>query len=89
VVNLGLPTLTQPIATCYREGAQSRAALLATDIQQMMDFYQETLGVQVNVALAVPNSNDWRRVNPAPYGLPRFAGTPPVIFLPACERFFR
>jgi hypothetical protein len=36
-----------------------------------------------NVALAVLNSKDWRRVNPAPDGLPGFAGTPPVIFLPA------
>ena len=49
----------------------------------MNGFYQEKLGVQVAVHLAVLNSNQWTRVNPIPFGLPGVLGEPPVVFAPA------
>jgi hypothetical protein len=49
----------------------------------MNSFYQERLGVQVAVNLAVLNSNQRTRVNPIPFGLPGVHGEPPVVFIPA------
>jgi len=83
VAELGLPKLADPIPAYYSDGAMTRAGRLQVDIRQMNAFFQESLGIQVDVTLAVLNSNHWMRVHEPPYGLPGIAGKPPVIFMPA------
>jgi hypothetical protein len=83
VVKLDLPSLPGPVPTYYDHGAKTRAERLQADIRGMNGFYQEQLGVQVAVNLAVLNSNQWTRVNPIPFGLPGVHGDPPVVFIPA------
>lgn len=83
VVKLDLPSLPGPIPTYYDHGAKVRAEGLQVDLREMNGFYQEKLGVQVAVHLAVLNSNQWTRVNPIPFGLPGVLGEPPVVFAPA------
>jgi hypothetical protein len=83
VVKLDLPSLPGPVPTYYDHGAKTRAERLQADIREMNTFYQERLGVQVAVNLAVLNSNQWTRVNPIPFGLPGVHGEPPVVFIPA------
>lgn len=83
VVKLGLPSLTNPIPAYYSDGARTHAERLQADIREMNVFFLESLGVQAEVALAVLNSNDWKRVDPIPYGFPNVLGTPPVVFMPA------
>jgi hypothetical protein len=83
VVKLDLPSLPGPVPTYYDHGAKTRAERLQADIREMNNFYQERLGVQVAVNLAVLNSNQWTRVNPIPFGLPGVLGEPPVVFIPA------
>lgn len=83
VVKLDLPSLPGPIPTYYDHGAKTRAEGLQADLREMNGFYQEKLGVQVAVHLAVLNSNQWTRVHPIPFGLPGVQGEPPVVFIPA------
>ncbi len=83
VIELGLPSLTNPISAYYSDGARARAEQLQTDIRHMNVFFHESLGIQADVTLAMLNSNDWKRVYQDPYGLPGVAGKPPVIFMPA------
>jgi hypothetical protein len=83
VVKLDLPSLPGPVPTYYDHGAKTRAERLQADLREMNSFYQERLGVQVAVSLAVLNSNQWTRVNPIPFGLPGVHGEPPVVFIPA------
>ena len=83
VVKLSLSNLTNPIPVYYSDGARTRAERLQADIRDMNDFFQDRLGIQAGVALAVLDSNDWRRVNPVPFGLPSVMGTPPVVFMPS------
>jgi hypothetical protein len=83
VVKLELPSLPGPVPTYYDHGAKPRAERLQADIREMNSFYQDKLGVQAAVSLAVLNSNQWTRVNPIPFGLPGVHGEPPVVFIPA------
>jgi hypothetical protein len=83
VAKLGLPKLTGPIPGYYGDGARARAEQLQADIREMNEFFEASLGVRAEVTLAVLNSNDWKRVDPIPYGFPNVLGTPPVIFMPA------
>lgn len=83
VVKLDLPSLPGPIPAYYDHGAKTRAERLQSDVREMNRFFQENLGVQTAVTLAVLNSNQWTRVNPVPFGLPGVLGEPPVIFMPA------
>ncbi len=83
VVKLDLPSLPCPVPTYYDHGVKARAEGLQADLREMKGFHQETLSVQVEVHLAVLNSNQWARVNPIPFGLPGVLGEPPVIFAPA------
>lgn len=83
VVKLDLPSLPGPVPTYYDHGAKTRAEGLQADLREMNGFYQEKLGVQVAVHLAVLNSNQWTRVAPIPFGLPGVQGEPPVVFAPA------
>ena len=83
VSRLGLSNLPQPIPTHYSLGARTRAEWLQTDLRQMNAFFQEHLGVQTDVALAVLNPADWKKTYNAPYGLPGILGKPRVIFMPA------
>jgi pimeloyl-ACP methyl ester carboxylesterase len=75
--------LPGPVPTYYDHEAKTRAERLQADLREMNGFYQEKLGVQVAVHLAVLNSNQWTRVNPIPFGLPGVLGEPPVVFMPA------
>ncbi len=83
VVHLNLPVLPAPVTTYYADGAKARAERLQADVRDMNAFYQERLGVQADVTLAVLNSNQWARVNPIPFGLPGVLGVPHVVFMPA------
>ncbi len=83
VVTLDLPSLPGPVPTYHDRGAKERAERLQADLREMNGFYQEKLGVQVAVHLAVLHSNQWTRVNPFPFGLPGVLGEPPVVFAPA------
>lgn len=83
VVSLNLSGLPAPVPAYYCDGAKVRAERLQVDIRDMNAFYQEKLGVQADVTLAVLNSNQWTRVNPIPYGLPGVLGVPHVVFIPA------
>ncbi len=83
VVHLHLPSLPAPVLTFYADGAKARAERLQADVRDMNAFYQEKLGAQADVTLAVLNSNQWARVNPIPYGLPGVLGVPHVVFMPA------
>lgn len=83
VVKLELPSLPGPVPSYYDHGVKVHAEGLQADLREMNSFYQERLGVQVAVTLAVLNSNQWTRVNPIPFGLPGVHGEPPVVFIPA------
>lgn len=81
--DLGLPRLADRVPTYYSTGARARAEKLQKDIADMAAFFEERLGTRIEVTIDVLNPHDWARVNPSPYGLPGFYGSPPVVFMPA------
>ncbi|MCP4574120.1 MAG: hypothetical protein GY838_17300 [bacterium] len=71
IADLELPTLEGPITTHYSEGFADRAAHLQ-EIVAAADGYlrqEATLGVQLDLHLAVLDAEDWARWTPLPYGL--------------------
>jgi hypothetical protein len=78
-----LNQLVGPVTTHYSVGARVRALKLQADIREMNALFNQKLGVQSDVTLAVLNRGDWIAVAGEPAGLPLITGQPSVVFLPA------
>lgn len=80
---LGLPSLSGKVLAYYSPGYRQHAESLRAAIADMNAFFQERLGVQTNVVLALLDSKGWTDVTGNRYGLPSIGGIPTVILMPA------
>lgn len=80
---LNLPTLNGKTSAYYSAGHREQAQKLQAAIEDMNAFFQNRLGIQTDVRLALLNAEDWKRVTGHDYSLPQVAGEPSVIMMPA------
>lgn len=80
----GFPMLEGRIPVFYSEGFQSRASMLQAQVEEMLRFYRDNLGLDTQLYIAVLNQPDWESVTSlVPYGMIGVAGNPPVAGIPA------
>jgi len=79
--NMQLDSLKGPISTYFSVGAKGKAEKLQNDIKLMNEYYQEKLGINIDITLAILNPEDWEKINTNIYGLPNFSDG--IIFMPA------
>lgn len=84
VRGLGLSSISEPIPVFYSEGYLARAQFLQGVLGRAMDFFSDSLGVEVSLNLAVLNEEDWVQVSGTlPYGALFVTGRPHLVALPA------
>jgi len=80
---LNLATINGKVPTYYVAGHREPAEELKRRIEDCNAFFEQTLGVQAAVTLAVLDGDGWSAALGRPYSLPFIDGMPPVIFMPA------
>ena len=82
VQNLKLDSTEVGELAYYSEGYLDRAELISLEIERARKFYLDSLGIEVEVKIALLDINDYNKIShPIPYGLP-FVNSR-LIFLPA------
>lgn len=72
------------VVAWYPADQRERAEALRALIADAAGFFQQQLGIEGELHLAVLTREQWERViTHQPYGIPGVAGRPPVVFMPA------
>lgn len=84
VRELGLGNISEPIPVFFSEGYRERAQFLQGVLGRAVEFFSDSLGVEVSLNLAILNEEDWIQVSGTlPYGALYVTGRPHLVALPA------
>ncbi len=89
ILELGLPTISGEVTVYYSEGYAERATYLQGIAEAANHFLRrpEIVGVDLDLGLAVLDSEDWAKLTRIPYGISHIhnLGVSPTAIVPASE----
>lgn len=82
--SLELDSLKRGIWVHFEEGKIERAKRLGRLVSGALSFFEDSLGIDRNIRVALLDSVSWTKVRSSPYGIPGVRGkNPPVAIMPA------